>query len=98
MPTFRPSTALAALLLALPTVASGGSPFTATDLMALQRLSDPQVAPDGARVAFTLTEVDLAANSKSSDLWIVPVAGGSTAPKYHDWGDWRSLPVLLALG
>jgi dipeptidyl aminopeptidase/acylaminoacyl peptidase len=80
MPTDRPSTtphrlALAALLVGLPALVLG-EPFTATDLMGLARLTDPQVAPDGSRIAFVLTEVDLEKNAKTSDIWIVPATGG----------------------
>jgi dipeptidyl aminopeptidase/acylaminoacyl peptidase len=51
-------------------------PFTATEMMTLKRLSDPQVSPDGSRVAFALTDVDLAGGRRDTDLWLVPVAGG----------------------
>jgi hypothetical protein len=44
--------ALAALLTALP---AWGASFTATDNMAMKRLSDPQVSPDGSRIVFSLT-------------------------------------------
>jgi dipeptidyl aminopeptidase/acylaminoacyl peptidase len=60
---------------ALPAIL-GADPFSATEMMSLKRLADPQIAPDGQRVVFVLTEVDLEANSKSSDLWLVPVRGG----------------------
>jgi dipeptidyl aminopeptidase/acylaminoacyl peptidase len=51
-------------------------PFTATEMMKLKRLADPQVSPDGAQVAFALTEIDLAAGKRNTDLWVVPVSGG----------------------
>lgn len=50
--------------------------FTARDNMGLKRLSDPQVSPDGSRVAFVVTTAQVETNSKTSDLWIAPVAGG----------------------
>ena len=37
-----------------------------------KRLSDPQVSPDGRWVLYTPTEVDLAAATRNSDLWLVP--------------------------
>jgi dipeptidyl aminopeptidase/acylaminoacyl peptidase len=58
------------------TSAIAASPFTATEMMRLKRLADPEVSPDGTKVAFAMTEVDLAAGTKSSNLWIVPLAGG----------------------
>jgi dipeptidyl aminopeptidase/acylaminoacyl peptidase len=51
-------------------------PFTAAEMMKLKRLSDPQVSPDGSRVAFALAEIDLAGGKRDTDLWVVPVEGG----------------------
>jgi dipeptidyl aminopeptidase/acylaminoacyl peptidase len=62
-------------LLALPALV-GAEPFTATEMMKLRRLGRPRVSPDGRQVVLALTEVDLAADSKRSDLWLVPVSGG----------------------
>jgi dipeptidyl aminopeptidase/acylaminoacyl peptidase len=50
--------------------------FTAQDLNALARVSEPRISPDGRRVAFTLRETDFAANRGRSDLWLVDIAGG----------------------
>ena len=44
-------------------------PFTAKDLVMLDRVSEPQLAPDGSSVAFTLRETDLAANKGLRSLW-----------------------------
>ncbi len=52
-------------------------PFSVHDLWAMKRLGDPQVSPDGARVAFTLREADLEANRMRSQLWIVDAGGGT---------------------
>jgi dipeptidyl aminopeptidase/acylaminoacyl peptidase len=66
----------------LAAAAAGGGqaaarpPFTATEMMKLKRLSDPQVSPDGSRVAFALTDIDLAAGKRNTDLWLVTVEGG----------------------
>jgi dipeptidyl aminopeptidase/acylaminoacyl peptidase len=53
------------------------APFTATDMMKLKRISDPQVSPDGKVVLFVQTDVDLGSNSKKNDIWAVPLAGGA---------------------
>jgi dipeptidyl aminopeptidase/acylaminoacyl peptidase len=65
------------ILAVLAAVPAAAAPFTATEMMKLQRLADPQVSPDGKWVLYSQTEVDLAANARNSDLWIVPVAGGA---------------------
>jgi dipeptidyl aminopeptidase/acylaminoacyl peptidase len=77
MPIVRPTIRLVvtAVIAVLP-AALVAEPFTATEMMRLKRLSDPQVSPDGGQVAFVLTEVDLEENSKKSDLWMVPVSQG----------------------
>ena len=45
--------------------------------MAMKRVSDPQISPSGKWVMFSVTDVSLAANTKTNHLWTVPVAGGS---------------------
>ena len=57
-------------------MASAAPRFTATEMMKLKRLSDPQVSPDGTLVAFALAEVDLEEGRRNTDLWLVPVSGG----------------------
>jgi len=51
-------------------------PMTFDDLMKMRRLGDIDVSRDGKWVLFSATDVDLAKNTKTSHLWIVPVAGG----------------------
>ncbi len=46
-------------------------PFSVDDLLAMQRISDPQVSPDGRWVAFTLQTIDLEANRGRTDIWLV---------------------------
>ena len=70
------SALLALGLAGLAPAPSPAAPFTATEMMKLRRLADPQVSPDGSRVAFALTEVDLDGGKRNTDLWLVPVAGG----------------------
>ncbi len=56
--------------------AASAATFTAPEMMKLGRLADPQVSPDGTLVAYARTDVDLAAGTRRSNLWLVPVAGG----------------------
>jgi|SRR5215469_10377910 len=51
-------------------------PFTFEDMMALKRIGDPQVSPDGRWVMFSAIEVNLAENTRKPHLWLVPAAGG----------------------
>ncbi|MGA8431103.1 MAG: S9 family peptidase [Candidatus Sulfotelmatobacter sp.] len=51
-------------------------PFTFEDMMKLKRVGEPEVSPDGKWVIFSVVEVDLAANTKTPHVWIVPTAGG----------------------
>ena len=52
-------------------------PMTARDLFAMKIVNDPQVAPDGRRVAFTVTELDEAENCYRAALWLVDLSGGA---------------------
>lgn len=69
--------------------AAGDShPFSVHDLLAMDRISDPQVSPDGTRVVFALSTTDLDANKRRSDLWIVGVDGsGLRRLTTHESGD-----------
>ena len=46
------------------------------DLIAMHRLSDPQVSPDGKWVAYVVATPDMQANHSMSNIWIVPANGG----------------------
>jgi dipeptidyl aminopeptidase/acylaminoacyl peptidase len=52
-------------------------PFTAERMWALKRLGDPAITPDGRFAVVPLTTYDVAENKGSTDLWMVPVAGGA---------------------
>jgi dipeptidyl aminopeptidase/acylaminoacyl peptidase len=46
------------------------------DLMAMKRVSDPQVSPSGKWVMFSVTDVSLEKNTKVNHLWVVPLVAG----------------------
>ncbi len=52
-------------------------PFSVHDMLAMERLSDPQIAPDGSVVALAVRTTDLAANRGRTDLWSAPMDGGA---------------------
>ncbi|MFB3830016.1 MAG: prolyl oligopeptidase family serine peptidase [Bryobacteraceae bacterium] len=76
------------LLLAL---AIGGfaqkPPFDVNAMMKLARISEPQISPDGRTVAFTVTTIDVANNKRLSQIWVVPVAGGTPRQITRDGED-----------
>jgi len=67
---------LAFIAFALPVVAQAKHPFTFEDMMKLKRVGEPEVSPDGKWVIFSVVDVDLAANTKTPHIWIVPTTGG----------------------
>src|ERR1022692_4889395 len=57
-------------------------PMTFADMMAMKRVSDPQISPSGRWVLFSVTDVSLEKNTKVNHLWVVSLntaAGPSTA-------------------
>ncbi len=50
-------------------------PFSVHDMLAMDRISDPQVSPDGRWIVFVLRKTDLEANVGRTDLWLVRVDG-----------------------
>ncbi len=59
-----------------PSAASGSRrPITEADLLKFAWIADPQIAPDGSRIAFTRIEVDTENDDYRTSLWIVDAAG-----------------------
>ncbi len=50
--------------------------FTIQDLLKVRRVGDPQISPDGRSVAFTVGDVDKAANKTVSQVYVIAVSGG----------------------
>jgi dipeptidyl aminopeptidase/acylaminoacyl peptidase len=57
--------------------AQGPAEFTVNEMLKLKRVSDPQLSPDGTKVAFVVTDVSLDQNTRNNDIWVVPLAGGA---------------------
>jgi dipeptidyl aminopeptidase/acylaminoacyl peptidase len=63
------------------------TPFVPTDLLKFEFVGDPQVSPDGERVAYVRTTIDPKTNKHRSVIMVAPVratgggAGGKTAEK-----------------
>ena len=50
--------------------------FSAIDLMAMDRISEHQISPDGKTIVFVRRVTDLKEDRGRTDLWSIPVAGG----------------------
>ncbi|MGE0180370.1 MAG: prolyl oligopeptidase family serine peptidase [Sphingomonas sp.] len=70
--------ALAAAFVSPPVVARQ---MTATDLATMRRLAAPTVSPDGRYIVFQMSETDLAANRRRTDLYIVDRQSGDATPQ-----------------
>ena len=76
-----PVAVLALVLLAgLPALAPAQAPdkthpLTVHDMLAMDRISDAKVSPDGKWVVYNVRETDLAANRGRTDLWLVGTDG-----------------------
>jgi dipeptidyl aminopeptidase/acylaminoacyl peptidase len=92
---------IAALLLALVTVpvlaadgvdttfarAQGAHAFNVRDLVMMDRVSDPQLSPDGRHVAFGVRSTDYAANKGVNAVYVLDLsASGGTPVKVVDRG------------
>jgi len=76
-------------------------PITIEDVLAFKIANDPQLSPDGSRVACIVTVTDAAANTYQAHLWIVPVDHGSplqltTARGKDTWPRWSPDGTRLA--
>jgi dipeptidyl aminopeptidase/acylaminoacyl peptidase len=58
--------------------------FTIDDLLKVRRVSDSQVSPKGDLVAFTITDVDVAANKGTTQIYLVPLSGGEVRQLTND--------------
>ncbi len=98
IPFFIVSSAVVAILLVMPVPAmpaaaqagdAGSHPLTIHDMLAMDRVSDSQVSPDGKWVLFNVRVTDLAANRGRTDIWIVGTDGKNlrrlTSNPAADW-------------
>jgi dipeptidyl aminopeptidase/acylaminoacyl peptidase len=72
------------LLLSAAVAAAPAQRFDAVRMMELARLADPQLSPDGKWIAYQATDVDLAAGTRNTDLWITSAAPGGTPRRLTD--------------
>jgi dipeptidyl aminopeptidase/acylaminoacyl peptidase len=59
----------------------GARAFNVQDLVRLQRISDPAIAPDGKRLAFTLRTTDMEANKGRTGIWVLDTGKRGAVPR-----------------
>src|SRR5438093_3571083 len=69
----HPTGLFLAIVFLSPVSAQTKHPFTFEDMMALKRVEEPEVSPDGKWVLFAAVDVDLKANTKTPHVWVVPL-------------------------
>ena len=62
------------------------------DLTRIQFVTDPQIAPDGRRVAFVVTRLSEERDEYLSNIWIVDATGGT--PRRFTAGPRRDLEAI----
>jgi dipeptidyl aminopeptidase/acylaminoacyl peptidase len=65
-------------------------PIAFKDLISIQRVSDPQISPDGQWVAYSVSTPDLEANRATRNIWIVPTSGGAARQLTRGGSDMRA--------
>src|SRR5947208_10910991 len=58
--------------------------FTIDELLKVRRVGDSQVSPKGDLVAFTITDMSLAANKGTTQIYVVPLGGGEVRQLTND--------------
>jgi dipeptidyl aminopeptidase/acylaminoacyl peptidase len=92
-------TCILAVLAATATASAAPKGLTITDMLAMQRVGEPVVSPDGKRVVFAVRDTDFDANKGRFDLWLATVDGTSvthlttspdndTEPQWTPDGKW----------
>ena len=77
-------------------------PLLAGDIVGLRSASDAQPSPDGRRIAYVVTELDVSADVSRSSVWCIDAQGGRPSRLSQDasqprWSpDGRSLAFVSA--
>ncbi len=61
--------------------AQGKRGMTLDDVYALKQVSDPQISPDGRRVAYVVAAADFERGRWDSDLWVVDTTESARRPR-----------------
>ena len=82
--------ALAAVFGVATSAQSEKRPMTFDDLVAMHRVSDPQMSPDERYIAYTVATPDRESNRVVPNIWIVPTAGGEPRQLTRGGSDQRA--------
>jgi len=93
--TSRNASFLAVLFAALtgyaPNVSASDLPvFSAADVFEMEYADDPQVSPDGSRVAYVRTSMDIMTDRGRRTIWVVDTDGGNHRPLVSGQGNYSS--------
>src|SRR5690349_5313104 len=83
------------LAAAVPASAKG---LTIDDMLAMQRVGEPAVSPDGKQVAFSVRDTDYDANRGRYDVWLANVDGTGKAKRLTTDPENDQSPVWSADG
>ena len=67
-------------LVASSGVCAASHPFNVHDLVMMDRVSDPQLSPDGQHVLFSMRETDYAANKGTNGIWMLDLSAKDAKP------------------
>ena len=73
--SFQKQLIVAFVLLAPCVVLAETHPFSVHDILAMERVYDPQISPDGDKIAFLLSKTNLEKNKSDKDIWMVNADG-----------------------
>ena len=88
--SYRAAALLLAAFAALPSVAAAAArpAFAPLDVFGLEWASNPEISPDGARIAYVRRSFDVKTDARRGAIWLVdrdgsnhrPLAGGGRQP------------------
>lgn len=85
-------TVLAATIALLSATAASATPLALNDLDRLRDVSEPQIAPAGDWIAYTIRTVDAKADKRESHLWMTSFDGARTVQLTARKGESESAP------
>jgi len=67
-------------LVAASSAFAASHPFDVHDLVMMNRIGDPQLSPDGSKVAFQMRETDYAENRGITGIWVLDLSAKDAKP------------------